>query len=137
MRKVLFAVLVVLAVALAGRAFATLDTPPTTSPRDQRDDRTVEPTDTAFIAWVHPESVAEGTVFHVRPTRAGRLADRAELDLAWEQAVDQGVPNRATLRHQFLCHPLSVVARAKPTWDLESWRPDVGGLRTMLLACNP
>lgn len=90
-----------------------------------------------YIASVVTEQVGEGAVYRVRPTRAGRLADRAELSVAWRQAVRQGVPDRPGLRQQFLCHPLSVIARVKPTWDLETWRPTVGALRTMVAACNP
>ncbi len=136
MKKLLFLILLVGVVALVGRGFLVSDTP---APRGaDADDRAKTQRSTpAFIASVTPEVVPEGTVYHVRPTRAGRLADRAELDLAWTQAVSRGVPDRAGLRQQFLCHPLSVVARAKPTWDLESWRPVVGGMRTMLQACNP
>lgn len=136
MRKLLFLILVVGVVALVGRGFILSDTPAPGSPEAEDRART-RSSDVTFIASVTPEAVSEGTVYHVRPTRAGRLADRAELDLAWTQAVARGVPDRAGLRQQFLCHPLSVVARAKPTWDLETWRPAVGGLRTMVQACNP
>lgn len=83
--------------------------------------------------WREPE----GTVYGVRPTRFGRLANRDELEIAWRQAVRKGVPDSASLKDQFLCHPLSFVARAKPTWDLEDWRPDIGLTRVMLNACNP
>ncbi len=134
MRKVLILLLFAGIVATVGRTLL-VSTPPTeaasgrTAPH--RADRT------PYILTVSPAAVPEGTVYHVRPTRAGRLADRSELDTAWQQAVARGVPDRANLRQQFLCHPLSLVARAKPTWDLETWRPAVGGLRTMLAACNP
>lgn len=90
-----------------------------------------------YIATVTPEGVPEGTVYHVRPTRAGRLALGGDLDVAFEQAVKLGLPRQESLRHQFMCHPLSVIARAKSTWDLESWRPEVGQLRTMLAGCDP
>ncbi len=136
MKKLLFLILVVGVVALVGRGFLVSDTP-APGGADADDRAQTQRSTRAFIASVTPEVVPEGTVYHVRPTRAGRLADRAELDLAWTQAVSRGVPDRTGLRQQFLCHPLSVVARAKPTWDLESWRPVVGGMRTMLQACNP
>jgi hypothetical protein len=90
-----------------------------------------------YIASV-ATSVENGTTrYHVRPAGAGRAALGDQLDLAWDQAVGLGVPDRAGLRQQFLCHPLSFVARAKPTWDLESWRPTVGLKRTILALCNP
>lgn len=90
-----------------------------------------------YIAQVTTHEEAEGLVYQVRPTRAGRAASRDELDIAWKQAVRKGVPDRRGLRQQFLCHPLSVVARTKPTWDLETYRPTVGLVRTMLAGCNP
>lgn len=129
MRKLLILAVVLVGIVMAGRA--VLDSPST--PGAAAEDRAPR----QFILVVTPEGTAEGTVYHVRPTRAGRLAGRPQLDTAWRQAVARGVPDRANLRQQFLCHPLSVVARAKPTWDLETWRPAVGGLRTMLAACNP
>jgi hypothetical protein len=91
-----------------------------------------------YIANVQVLRVSAGTVYRVRPTRAGRLATPQALRTqAWRQAVRQGVPDRNGLQHQFLCHPYSIIARTKPTWDLESWRPTVGLTRTMLAACNP
>ncbi|MFN8124956.1 MAG: DUF2599 domain-containing protein [Candidatus Nanopelagicales bacterium] len=105
-------------------------------PRGDAEVRSAAPHRT-YIADVTAEQVPEGSVYHVRPTRSGRLADRDELSVAWRQAVHRGVPDQAGLRQQFLCHPLSVIARAKPTWDLETWRPTVGALRTMMAACNP
>ena len=131
MRKLLVLAVVLVGMVMAGRAVLdSLSTPGSASESPERGAR-------QFILAVTPEGTSDGTVYHVRPTRAGRLAGRPQLDTAWRQAVARGVPDRANLRQQFLCHPLSVVARAKPTWDLESWRPAVGGLRTMLAACNP
>lgn len=90
-----------------------------------------------LIAHVEPDDQPDGIIYHVTPTRAGRLAMGADLDAAWEQAVALGVPRRSSLRYQFLCHPLSLIARAKTTWDLEAWRPNVGQWRTMLAGCDP
>lgn len=90
-----------------------------------------------YIAAVQPVWDGRGTVFRVRPTRAGRTAGLEELRVAWRQVVRRGVPDRSGLRDQFLCHPLSIIARGKPTWDLETWRPSVGLSRTMLNGCNP
>ena len=93
--------------------------------------------DTRYIRSVTSQRFAEGVVFNVHPTRAGRVAVGDALDDAWREAVAKGVPDRAGLRQQFMCHPVSVVARAKQSWDLETWRPTVGLLRTMLNGCNP
>lgn len=131
MRKLLLVALVLVGLVAGGRA--ALDSMVAPGSAAEGPDRAPR----EFILLVTPERTAEGTVYHVRPTRAGRLAGRPQLDTAWRQAVSRGVPDRANLRQQFLCHPLSMVARAKPTWDLEAWRPAVGGLRTMFAACNP
>lgn len=93
--------------------------------------------DIQMIRSVTVSAMAEGTRYLVAPTRTGRLAGGESLNLAWRQTVAQGVPNRPGLKQQFLCHPLSVVARAKSTWNLEDWRPTVGLTRTMLAGCNP
>ena len=90
-----------------------------------------------YIASV-TTSIENGvTRYHVRPTRAGRVALGDQLDQAWDQAVGLGVPDVAGLRQQFMCHPLSFVARGKRSWDLESWRPTVGLQQTMVALCNP
>lgn len=90
-----------------------------------------------YIASV-TTSIENGvTRYHVRPTRAGRAILGDEVDQAWDQTVGLGVPNQAGLRQQFMCHPLSFIARGKRSWDLESWRPTVGLKRTMLAFCNP
>ncbi|MDP4013793.1 MAG: DUF2599 domain-containing protein [Candidatus Nanopelagicales bacterium] len=90
-----------------------------------------------MIRSVTVTSTSEGVRYIVTPTRAGRLATSDSLGSAWQQAVAKGVPERPGLRQQFMCHPLSIVARAKPTWDLEDWRPTVGLTKTMLAGCNP
>ena len=92
---------------------------------------------TVYIRSVTVVTYDEGIAYHVRPTRAGRLAIGEDLDLAWVEAVNKGVPDKSGLRQQFMCHPLSIVARAKSSWDLETWRPSVGLVRTMLNGCNP
>lgn len=38
---------------------------------------------------------------------------------------------------QLICHPASGIARVKGTWNIDSWRPDVGWWRTILTGCNP
>lgn len=140
MKKLLFLIMVIGVVAVVGRTLFVATVPSSdgrTGTGGATGRGSADGSERQFISSVTSSSEPEGMVFHVRPTRAGRLADRDELDIAWEQAVARGVPDQAGLRQQFLCHPLSIVARGKPTWDLETWRPTVGGLRTMLAACNP
>ena len=91
----------------------------------------------AYIRLVSVVTFAEGNAYHVRPTRAGRLALGDDLDLAWAEAVNKCVPDQAGRRQQFMCHPLSIVARTKSAWGLEEWRPAVGLVRTMSNGCNP
>lgn len=90
-----------------------------------------------YIASVSTSVENGSTRYHVRPTRAGRAALGEQIDVAWDQVVARGVPDRAGLRQQFMCHPLSFVARGKRTWDLETWRPTVGLKRTLTELCNP
>lgn len=42
--------------------------------------------------------------------------------------------NTHGLRHQLICHLM--VARDKPQWNLEPWRPDVGLSKTVAEGCN-
>lgn len=110
---------------------------PAAAAERQQANRAAEEPPPRFIATVEPEPVPEGVVYHVHPTRAGRLALGDDLDVAFDQAVALGLPEHNSIRYQFMCHPLSVIGRAKSTWDLESWRPDVGQVRTMLAGCDP
>jgi hypothetical protein len=96
------------------------------------------PEETRYVAWMRVVSPNDYPTYRVRPTRAGRIAGAQELaGPAWRQAVAAGVPDTPGMRQQFLCHPYSIIGRAKPTWDLEPWRPTVGMTRTILAACNP
>lgn len=42
--------------------------------------------------------------------------------------------NTHGLRHQLICH--IVIAKDKPEWNLEPWRPDVGYRLTEAAGCN-
>ncbi|MED7666296.1 DUF2599 domain-containing protein [Pseudomonas moraviensis subsp. stanleyae] len=42
--------------------------------------------------------------------------------------------NNHGMRHQLICH--LAIARDKPEWNLEPWRPDVGYQRTLEAGCN-
>ena len=144
------ALAVIIAVAWFGYSYiAEQNEDVVTSPRDERVCAKSKTSDksssngrketerTSYIASVSEVWENSGLVYRVRPTQAGRLADWSGIQQAWKQAVRNGVPNRPHLRQQFLCHPLSIVARGKSSWDLEAWRPEVGLQQTMLAACNP
>lgn len=83
-------------------------------------------------------SANKGWIWKVKPTAAGRVAaEWIHISFGWPQAKSQGVPNYEKLFEQYLCHPLSQVARVKPTWNLDGWRPNVSMAATMAAACNP
>ncbi|WP_259741208.1 DUF2599 domain-containing protein [Pseudomonas fluorescens] len=42
--------------------------------------------------------------------------------------------NTHGMRHQLICH--LAIARDKPQWNLEPWRPDVGYAKTLEAGCN-
>jgi hypothetical protein len=90
-----------------------------------------------YVAKVSVVREASGLTYRVTPTRQGRLVSDTAMKAMWRQAVRLGVPNQRNLRQQFRCHPLSMIARLKPSWDLELWRPRVGLRNTMLAGCNP
>jgi hypothetical protein len=90
-----------------------------------------------YVAKVSVVREASGLTYRVTPTRQGRLVSDTAMKAMWRQAVRLGVPNQRNLRQQFRCHPLSMIARFKPSWDLELWRPRVGLRNTMLAGCNP
>jgi hypothetical protein len=144
--KLFFALLVVGALAFGGAAALGIVSLPEPLERakdqalgepesaaSESDEATVKP----YIASVDISFENGVERYHVRPTRAGRAAVGDELDVAWRQAVALGVADSANLENQFYCHPLSIIARAKPSWDLEAWRPSIGLRRTMLAGCNP
>ncbi|WP_084226129.1 DUF2599 domain-containing protein [Corynebacterium singulare] len=54
----------------------------------------------------------------------------------WNEAKSKGVSDTGSLHNQIVFHPLSQVARVKPSWNLEDWRPDVGLPRTTAERCN-
>lgn len=91
-------------------------------------------------SWQH---TGQGFRLRVQPSRYGRAHAAAAPSTALRQALHAAAPAPLTLsptiRHSLLsqlhCH--AVFAAQKPRWDLESWRPDVGYVKTVLAACNP
>ncbi|MGJ7562067.1 DUF2599 domain-containing protein [Brevibacterium casei] len=43
----------------------------------------------------------------------------------------------AGLKQQYVCHPMSKVARVKSTWNIEAWRPTAGLVKTAAALCKP
>lgn len=93
---------------------------------------------TFLINRVERRSVSQGTTWAVFPTLAGRAAPSSvHASAGWGDIKGLGVPNRRGLYEQYVCHPLSQVARAKSSWNLDSWRRTVGLPATIAAACNP
>lgn len=93
---------------------------------------------TLLISKVTKVKSTKGTTYQVYPTTAGRLASwAAHAAFGWGDIKGMGVPDQIKYKHQYLCHIDSQVARVKPSWNLESWRPNVGYPATLAAGCNP
>jgi hypothetical protein len=94
----------------------------------------------ASAFWSRP---AAGYRLHVHPTLLGRTAADRFPSRALAQSLRLAGPTplsltgsiRTSLRNQLRCH--AEFAPHKPVWHLESWRPAVSYLSTVLHACNP
>lgn len=92
----------------------------------------------SLIKSVRVENQPQGRRYIVTPTVVGRAISSPVPETAgWSEAKAKGVANTNSLRNQYVCHPLSQVARVKSSWNLESWRPDVGLPATLRALCNP
>ncbi len=79
-----------------------------------------------------------GLTYAVQPTAYGRAAaEWIHARHGWPEARSKGVANRQGLYEQYVCHPISGLARVKSTWNLDTWRPTVGLARTVWHRCNP
>lgn len=100
--------------------------------------RTPTPTYVDGVRWVRD---ARGRSLRVVPSAAGRATTvDGAAEVAWRQvlrlAPDAGTP---TMKAQFDCH--WTFARraepAKPSWNLETWRPVVNAQTMFDTRCNP
>ncbi|MGL5406043.1 MAG: DUF2599 domain-containing protein [Propionibacteriaceae bacterium] len=74
----------------------------------------------------------------IYPTTGGRVAaEWLHVTKGWGELKNKGVPDQNGLKNQYLCHPLSQVARFKSSWNIEEWRPNVGLPATIAAKCNP
>ena len=76
----------------------------------------------------------------VYPTQCGRDNagnNQSDLTAAYIQMVQSAgaIAGTPSMSNQLVCHEL--FASNKPYYDLEPWRPDVGGVQTILDQCNP
>ena len=86
---------------------------------------------------VKDTSPSKGTTYRVTPTLNGRAASSIYYGVLWSDAKAKGLPNVTKYKHQLLCHPMSQLAVFKSTWNIDSWRPNVGLARTIAAKCNP
>lgn len=103
---------------------------------------TVDPfADVPLIDHVEWVQAVDGPRLLVHPSNAGRRTTFPGSDeRAWREILTAS-PDADTpgMRDQFVCHWVwaRLVARDKPTWNLEPWRPNVGYDATVEAACNP
>lgn len=92
-----------------------------------------------LIDWVNRSSFEGQPRYEIHPTNVGRVTPIPILASAgWSQAQARGgFSSTPSLYNQYICHPMSEIARGKSTWNIEAARPDVGLARTIAAKCNP
>lgn len=75
----------------------------------------------------------------ITPTPCARETQPEQTPYLWDELTrdysNSGYwKNTHGLRHQLICH--LAIARDKPQWILEPWRPDVGYAKTLAAGCN-
>ena len=99
---------------------------------------TARPAYIASVRWVRD---TRGRSLHVVPTAAGRVTkdDGAQGD-AWREVVRRAPDaSSSTMHEQFDCHwqYARLAEPAKPSWNLETWRPVVSAQAMFDARCNP
>lgn len=77
--------------------------------------------------------------FFITPTPCARRTPPEGTVFLWDELTrdysnSRYWENTHGLRHQLICH--LAIARDKPQWNLEPWRPDVGYAKTLEASCN-
>ncbi|WP_426143459.1 DUF2599 domain-containing protein [Pseudomonas sp. DWP3-1-2] len=108
-------------------------------------DQTVCETYIQSGSWVKrhdPGINKEAWTLEVTPTQCGRQikdnqtsAAYAELVQKYGNAPQWNEENGGGMRRQLVCH--YIIARNKPTWNLEPFRPDVTNRESIDAGCNP
>ena len=79
-----------------------------------------------------------GFVCEVDPSAWARGGSALARGSAWTEAMQKGVPNSGSLKNQFWCHcDYRPITTFKRSWNLESWRNNVGYWSFMASVCNP
>ncbi|KAB0507011.1 DUF2599 domain-containing protein [Pseudomonas lini] len=77
--------------------------------------------------------------FSITPTPCARKTPPEGTPFLWDELTrdysnSRYWKNTHGMRHQLICH--LAIARDKPQWNLEPWRPDVGYAQTLAAGCN-
>lgn len=77
--------------------------------------------------------------FSITPTPCARETQPEATPFLWDElsrdySNSRYWKNTHSMRHQLICH--LAIARDKPQWNLEPWRPDVGYAKTLAAGCN-
>ncbi|MFJ2466955.1 MULTISPECIES: DUF2599 domain-containing protein [unclassified Pseudomonas] len=77
--------------------------------------------------------------FSITPTPCARRTLESGTAYLWNELTrdysnSRYWQNTHGMRHQLICH--LAIARDKPEWNLEPWRPDVGYAKTLAAGCN-
>ncbi|MBI8990288.1 DUF2599 domain-containing protein [Corynebacterium meridianum] len=96
------------------------------------------PTDAAaLVEDVDVSSYRGEPRYEITVTAAAATAPDELRDAMWEDVVDRGVPDTATLRNQFTCHyHYRDILAVKPSWNLEAARTDKGHDGFVGALCN-
>lgn len=102
----------------------------------------------AKAVWVR-DAHFHGWSLHFYPTRCGRSTAAADPRLVFDDAIGQANPpsgkpqgwdpDSGSLFEQFECHAkvAQFIDPTKPSWDLETFRPQVPWVVMILDGCNP
>lgn len=87
-----------------------------------------------YVVWVR---VSEGESLHVYMTKFGYSFARFNPSNAFNEVMeDAHMGYSPTMHDQFVCHA-ELAPPNKPSWNLDTWRPDPGTLGTIKDRCNP
>ncbi|MEL4356943.1 MULTISPECIES: DUF2599 domain-containing protein [unclassified Luteococcus] len=101
--------------------------------------RVVSTVGTVLISSVTTQTWQGQPRWLIAPTDLGRTVPLSILtDEGWAQARTRGdIPDTASLKNQFICHPASGIARTKDSWNIEAARDATNLTATMAAGCNP
>lgn len=87
----------------------------------------------SYVEW-------SGATLRVYPTMYSRVAAPLQARKAAWKEVKRLAPevNNRSMKNQFFCHwDIVPVRKFKSSWNLDTWRPDVGYWETVRAKCNP